>query len=1487
MINKFLKATKFCTLCFLFLLSSFHNNLLAQVDTLFYVPPILDWGAGNATNRIQLEMLFSTNFPKAVVKIRTPSNSFSATVTVLSGITTNYVMPENTNLFDGTSRSTVGSYDRLLPFAVRNDIGIIIQSDFPVSVIQKLNDHTSNLSLNNNEELIILKGSNGLGTQFRAGSQTVVDGAGSWTSDDKQFIGVMASQNGTLVTISGPTNFVGVTLPAIVNMNAGESFVMGTTNSYDIVAGTRIFSNKPVSVTTGSQHTRIAPGLAGDAGIDNLVPYNLLGTQYIAVNGGGGNPYDYVVVVPTQDNTIVRVDGVIVDADLDEAENYMRFSFPTSVLGVGRPHSIETSSPAYVFHVASRATNNEVGMSLLPQLNCTGSKQIGFQIDNILSNIINFVVPTSALSSFRLNNQSTTALGVTIRTVTGLSNWSAFNVNIASGAAVVDYDAIASEKFHVGVLGANGGTGLYGYISGFDQRFTLFDIFNTTLPTTGFSSLGGYCPNTAISNKLTLGSCGQFHSITGFSTKFGSNITTSLIGINKVDFSINPPTSTFIGCDTIKYIVKNDLGQTDSVTVEACWGPTKVSAGIDFGTCGSNARLPAEFLRFGVGRWSQVSGPNTATLSNVLDRNATVTGLVDGVYNFRWTGSLVGCNVVSDDVLLGVTCAPVYPINADTDGDGIPNDIDLDDDNDGITDVVEYCGINGFTNGNPELITNGDFSVLASGIFPLAANTNWAGWRNSVPYHGNNIYPPDTRVAIQSGNINYVGGIVTQVTFPGDAFFGVPPSSTYLYANGNTTAGAYLPCSQTITGVSPASVYEITSYVSNGVDPTGSSPNDPLLYYFIGNTSVTGSFKQVYDHSDALSGHGGIDRWDRWTANYTTGPSQTVLGFSIRDFQTGSNRDEFAITRISIKKQGYGCLDADPLQDSDFDGVQNYRDSDYCLAIGSSINIKGVCASLDFDTDGIINSIDLDSDNDGIYDLFEAGHNAADANNDGRVDGAVGTNGFLNILEGSDTTILGVAMTYTMLNSDSVSGVDFLDLDSDNDGCFDAREAGFLDQNNDGYLGNIPLTVSTISGTVTSSLGYTRPATITGLTYYYRTASSGIGCTPETTIDGFLALEDVSSITGSVLTNDYNPLTNGTTALSITGFNGTITGGTLSVTGTGNFIFVPNLNYNGITSYTYTICNIQACTTAQLVFTITSINDAPNVTPITISGIAGTTNLSSITGFGDVDNPLSQLTVSGLNPISTGPNGTVNTITGGTVTISGTGAVTFQSSVPGIYTLNYQVCDPTVTCTSAILTISISGAVPVLANEGFSTNENTSITGNLLTNDFNPNTNASVTGLTLNTSPTLLGANIGTLSVNGAGGFTFIPSAELAQGVTTITTYRYQVCNNSGCTTAQIAITITGVNDAPIATNVNTSTTSNTSITGTVPFTDPDGIVTVTSQNVTNPSGTFTVSTTGGYTFIPNGTFTGITSFTVSGCDAFTCTSAIVTVTVLQNTLNP
>lgn len=162
---------------------------------------------------------------------------------------------------------------------------------------------------------------------------------------------------------------------------------------------------------------------------------------------------------------------------------------------------------------------------------------------------------------------------------------------------------------------------------------------------------------------------------------------------------------------------------------------------------------------------------------------------------------------------------------SDHDGDGIPDIYDIDDDNDGILDIIE-AGYNFNTTAyNPfgnNLVVNGNFANNhPAAPFPKSAGTDLGGWSSGIAYAGNNVYPEDTRVSIQSGNMQYMWNayyndyVVKQKAFPGDPANNVPASNTYLYSNGNTTSGSYTIWKQTISGLSANTTYRFVFYTSN------------------------------------------------------------------------------------------------------------------------------------------------------------------------------------------------------------------------------------------------------------------------------------------------------------------------------------------------------------------------------------------------------------------------------------------------------------------------------------------------------------------------------------------------------------------------------------------------------------------------------------------------------------------------------------------------
>ncbi|WP_271728620.1 DUF6923 family protein [Aquimarina algiphila] len=122
----------------------------------------------------------------------------------------------------------------------------------------------------------------------------------------------------------------------------------------------------------------------------------------------------------------------------------------------------------------------------------------------------------------------------------------------------------------------------------------------------------------------------------------------------------------------------------------------------------------------------------------------------------------------------------------------------------------------------------------------------------------------------------------------------------------------------------------------------------------------------------------------------------------------------------------------DPYGDDDTDGIFNYLDPDF----GNTCN-SGVSLAFDTDRDGVPNVLDLDSDNDGIFDIVEAGLGSYDTNGDG----------YFNAQDANfvDSDLDGIA---DIVDIDQ-TGVAFYPADTDGDLIYDAYD---IDADQDGII---------------------------------------------------------------------------------------------------------------------------------------------------------------------------------------------------------------------------------------------------------------------------------------------------------------------------------------------------------------------------------------------------------------------------------------------------
>jgi len=99
----------------------------------------------------------------------------------------------------------------------------------------------------------------------------------------------------------------------------------------------------------------------------------------------------------------------------------------------------------------------------------------------------------------------------------------------------------------------------------------------------------------------------------------------------------------------------------------------------------------------------------------------------------------------------------------------------------------------------------------------------------------------------------------------------------------------------------------------------------------------------------------------------------------------------------------------------------------------------------DQDLDGVPDHLDLDSDNDGVFDLLETQGAESDTDGDGQIDG------FIDLDRDGFSDEFAVVPAQ-LIDTDSDGVADHLDLDSDNNTVFDIVEVGLDDVNNDGLV---------------------------------------------------------------------------------------------------------------------------------------------------------------------------------------------------------------------------------------------------------------------------------------------------------------------------------------------------------------------------------------------------------------------------------------------------
>ncbi|RYG95595.1 MAG: hypothetical protein EON58_13850, partial [Alphaproteobacteria bacterium] len=444
---------------------------------------------------------------------------------------------------------------------------------------------------------------------------------------------------------------------------------------------------------------------------------------------------------------------------------------------------------------------------------------------------------------------------------------------------------------------------------------------------------------------------------------------------------------------------------------------------------------------------------------------------------------------------------------ADSDGDGVTDNNDIDDDNDGILDVTEQenCLQSAFTTTSEYVFLNETFG---NGITRGQININIPGATCSYCFEDGVVQPNTPECPAQSSKILDDGEYVV-VHRIANTTSGHPDNiHGDLAWNGfedHTPGDIYGRMAVFNASFAPGVFYETTI---NGV-----MPNIPVIYSFwamnilsasVYNNSILPNITvQFLDMSNTVISTfstGDIGRCNasntnnscvasEWR-NYSTSVNLgNLTTFKIRFINNapGGGGNDLALDDIMIKQQ-YCDRDNDGVSnifdlDADNDGIPDIEEAGFKhLSNGRALmdivtsgvwvdaNANGFHDSLDAmlaggtyllpdtDGDGVRDFQDLDSDNDSLFDVDEAGlfNGDGDVNGDGLGDGPDGDgDGVLNIFE--NFTGRGTQVRPFAQDTDGNGIPDYRQLDSDSNGTFDIRTSLYasLDANSNGMIDGI------------------------------------------------------------------------------------------------------------------------------------------------------------------------------------------------------------------------------------------------------------------------------------------------------------------------------------------------------------------------------------------------------------------------------------------------